>query len=268
MTPSALQPQMVNEELTMDRVRREGGLDAFKLKVLARCSVEHGFLLDVGSGSGKFLFQAKALFLDHAGIEITQECINFAQKELGLNIVYDVSAVKTNLSVVTFWHSLEHIPAEGIERLFARISVLSSQKTRIIISVPNANSLQHRVLREHYAFYDPHTHIHQFTSASLDMLLRKFGFQRCCTVFSFHYSAFGYLQGMLNCFNGIHNYLYYRKKRGLVFGLSRLRLFVYNIYNYFLAGAFLIPSLILSLFDYIFIEKGAVITVCYSREKQ
>lgn len=260
-------PFIINDILSEEAVRTIGSLDRFKQRILQRCLIENDFLLDVGSASGKFLYHNKAFFRRHMGIEVTDECADFARERLGLNIERDISGINGEISVATFWHSLEHIPVEEIGKIFKGINSNSSENTRVIISVPNNRSLQYALFKEGYAYYDLPSHLHQFSSGSLDLLMDKYGFEKVDSFYSFPYSIFGYLQGFLNKFNAIHNYLYYRKKRGWAFGKKKSELILYDIYNYLLSLFFVIPSFLLCIYDLARPERGGVITACYRKKR-
>lgn len=258
---------IINDILSEESVRMVGSLDRFKQRVLRKCLVKNDLLLDVGSASGKFLYHSKAFFRRHIGIEVTDECADFARNHLGLKIERDISMLDGEISVATFWHSLEHIPLEEIGKIFKGINSNSSEDTRVIISVPNNQSFQYALFKEGYAYYDLPNHLHQFSSGSLDLLMSKYGFEKSHNFYSFPYSVFGYLQGFLNKFNKIHNYLYYREKRGWAFGKKGSELILYDIYNYLLSLLFVIPSWLLCIYDIAKPERGGVITACYRKKR-
>ncbi|NJD77470.1 MAG: class I SAM-dependent methyltransferase [Candidatus Methanoperedens sp.] len=257
---------IINEILSVEGINKQGLLDKFKQKVLKKCTVTNDFLLDVGSASGKFLYHNKSFFKRCAGIEVTEECISFAKNHLGLEIVKDISEVTNNISVATFWHSLEHMSDENIQKILDVINSKSSDDTRVIISVPNNESLQYALFGDRYAYYDLQSHIHQFSVKSLDKLMEKYGFEKQCNFYSFPYSSFGYLQGFVNLVNPIHNYLYYRKKRGQTFTKSKGKILFLDIYNFLFLLLFILPSLLFSIHDLIHLDKGSVITACYKKK--
>lgn len=256
---------IVNDRLDQLGLDRPNALDRFKNAVLRRCVRSQAFLLDIGSASGRFLYQNRGGFERVLGIEVSPECVSFARK-IGLDIATDIAALHGPVSVVTFWHSLEHLPVEVIVAMLAKIRECSTAKTVIIVSVPNANSLQYSLLKEHYAFYDGAHHYHQFTPGSLDLLLAKYGFEHGTEYRSFSYASFGWLQGLLNLFNSRHDYLYYRMKRGWRFGLSPLHRLMLDAYNISLVCLLLAPCVVLTLHDLLRVKQGGVLTVCYQQK--
>jgi SAM-dependent methyltransferase len=262
---AALEP-IINDELTKRKIASFGQLDRFKRKILRACMTNNNVLLDVGSASGKFLYQNKQYFQNALGIEVTRECIDFARDQLKLVIHEDLAMVREPVSVATFWHSLEHIPADGIDRLLRELGRIAAPDIRVIISVPNGGSLQRTLFGERYAYYDPGSHAHQFTCRSLDHLMTNYGFVRERAFVSVAYAVFGSLQGLMNLFMNRHNYLYYRKKRGWTFDRSPGTLVLLDVYNYILAAFVLAPALLMIVIDSILPDKGAVLTVCYKKK--
>lgn len=256
----------MNDRLDRDDLDRPNSLDRFKKTLLCKCARSRAFLLDIGSASGRFLYQNRGEFEQSLGIEITPECVDFA-RGVGLHIETDLATLQRPLAVVTFWHSLEHIPADAIEMMFTKIRECSTEETIVLVSVPNAGSLQYSMLKERFAYYDVPHHLHQFTPLSLDTLMKKFGFTRHTEHGSFSYASFGWLQGLLNLFNSQHDYLYYRMKRGWMFGLSPKHRTFLDAYNLALASLLFIPSIVLTVYDLMLLRRGGVLTVCYQREK-
>lgn len=260
--------EIVNDQLSMDEIRSYGPLDRFKDRVLDTVALSHRVLLDIGSASGKFLTLNRNKFAEHLGIEVTPSCVEFSRTALGLTIATSFEGSKTPLSVVTMWHALEHIPIAVIPGLLSAIRKSSDTDTRVVISVPNAASFQYRWFGDSYPYCDKASHQHQFTPASLDLLMGSFGFVRERRFYSFPYSSFGYLQGLMNRCQKIHNYFYYRKKRGWDYGLSPTALQRKDLFNMLLAGFFLPVAVMLSLLDAVWKEKGAVITASYKAGNQ
>ena len=259
-------PEMNNDRLELTAIRRRTALDRFQAHVVAACARSDGLLLDVGSGSGRFLYHQRAHFRQLLGIEVSATSRRFAREQLGLRIETDLPRSLPDLSLVTFWHSLEHIPTAAAHALLEHIRAAAAPTTRVLVCVPNADSLQYRVFGENYAYYDLSQHLHQFTPDSLDRLLRMHGFIPERRFHAFAYAAFGYLQGLLNFGSSRHNYLYYRAKRGERFGLPVGQRAALDVWNYTLGAALLPLAAALTLYDRARFERAGVLTTCYRLE--
>lgn len=262
LSVSGAEVHIINDHLDRGDLEKRNALDRFKTKVLRQCVLSSAFLLDVGSASGRFIHQHRHDFEQSMGLEVTPECIAFS-RDLGLHIEQDLAALEHTVSTVTFWHSLEHIPAASQGELLKRIKERSDASTVVLVSVPNAESLQYRLLGARFAFYDVPAHLHQFTIGSLDTLMRRYGFEPASSHPSLPYAGFGWMQGLLNLVNTRHNYYYYRTKRGWDFGLSPVRRFFLDGYNLLLMVALAGPAAVLTLLDIVFPRYGGVVTRCY-----
>ena len=189
----------------------------------------------------------------------------FSQRKLKLHIEIDISTAPGPISTVSFWHSLEHLPHQTIANVFKHLSANTTDDAIMIISVPNCDSWQHKLLGSHYAFFDPQQHLHQFSMESLDQLLINYGFTKNKLFFSPPYSGFGWLQGMMNLFNKTHNYFYYRMKRGVPHSSGIIRQRLLDAYNIILALLLALPASIATACDYLNKKRGGVLTVCYQK---
>ena len=259
---TALREGIVNDRLDDVAFDKRNGLDRFKQAVLRRATRSKALLVDIGSASGRFLQQNRAAFDQAVGIEVTPACVAFA-RQLGLRIETDLAEVREPPTVVTFWHSLEHVPAEVIVAMLAQLQAQATPELVLLISVPNAASLQLAALKTGFAYYDIPHHLHQFSPESLDTLLGNYGFVRGRDFPSLSYASFGWLQGLLNLCNARHDYLYYRRKRGWDFGLSPFHRARLDAYNMALAGLFLAPAAALTLHDLVLHRRAGVLTVSY-----
>ncbi len=250
---------IVNDPVTYEDTNKRTGLDRFKRSVLKQVAKGHEITLaDIGSATGRFLFQNKDIIEEGWGVEVTPEALEFSRKTLGLNVVENAKELPPNLSVVTAWHSLEHIPERELLSVIENVASKLKQDGHFIISVPNADSNQYQWYGTSYAYYDMPNHLHQFTNTSLDLIMGNAGFQRTGNISSSQYNHFGHIQSILNVLTNSHNYLYYQLKRKQ--GSRNLFLDAANLL--FLPVALCIGTL-LTAFDLLKPQKQGVITACY-----
>lgn len=207
---------MLNDELDPGAVARDTALDRFQDAMLERFTRgrRRQRLVDIGSGSGRFLVRQRRKFAHATGVEITPEAVNFSRNALGLAIVDDISAVDGEIDVATAWHSLEHFPVSSLLTLLEALRARIAPGGCVIVSVPNSSSFQYRWFRRRYAFFDVPSHLHQFSHDSLRRLFAAHGFVCTGEAISWPYNVFGHVQALLNVVMPGHNYLYYRIKRG------------------------------------------------------
>ena len=139
-----------------------------------------GCLLDVGSGSGAFLAQMEALGWRAEGLEPDPEAVA-AARDAGLTVTHgtlrdlDTEEHSATFDAVTLSHVIEHLhdPAADlrmIRRLLKRGGLLW-------IATPNLEALGLRRFGRDWVNLDPPRHLVLFTSASLERLLRRSGFE-------------------------------------------------------------------------------------------
>lgn len=258
-----VQGYIVNDPLSERDAKSRSQLDRFKERVLHRFDPDppkEAQWVDVGSASGKYLYQNRARYSRALGLEITPEALAFSRNVLGLEVIEDVAQIPANTHVATAWHSLEHFPVAALEYVLEKLATGMLPGARFIVSVPNSASRQYRWFGSAFAFFDVPHHLHQFSPQSLDRLLARFGFRRIATVPSWPYNTFGYTQGLLNVLTGTHNYLYYRLKRRSLTPSLWLDL----------THAVLLPILLplgwgLGVLDALIPESQGVITACYEK---
>jgi hypothetical protein len=254
---------ILNDPLTKKDATRVTRLDRFKTKVLRRfdSSAIKVQLVDLGSGSGKFLYQNATNYKRAFGVEITPEAFEFSKNVLGLDIKKDILEVPRGTSVATAWHSLEHIPGPLLEDMLKALHINMINNSRLIISVPNGNSRQYRWFASAYAYFDVPNHLHQFTELSITMLMERCGFSHISTINSWPYNMFGYLQSLLNIFIKDHNYLYCRFKRRSLSPSTFLDIAHILLVPFIAPLAFLLTFL--DIFD---IKRQGVITLCFKKK--
>ena len=203
-----------NGLLTPEVVAARDSLTDSQVRLAVEAGARHGSLLDVGSGTGKFLHHARNRFADVTGIEVSGDSVRFAREKLHLRIVPGVDDTDGPFDVVTAWHSLEHIPGEALLDLVAGLRERCHADTRVLICVPNPDSAAARVFGGRWAFRDTEAHLHEFSRRSLDSLFARYGFQPVRVQRLWAYTFFAWVQTLCNAMPGPHNYLYYRLKRG------------------------------------------------------
>ncbi len=155
-------------------------------------------IIDFGCGTGGFLHQLKSKvnLASTQGVETDIASIKIA-KSLGLD-VYSTLDECSDSQIVTFWHSLEHLEVNTLERILGKLREKST--STIVVSVPNASSTQHLLMREKFCFFDKDHHWSQFSPMSLDRLFGEYGFELKKRVVILDYAIFSIIQTAMNRF--------------------------------------------------------------------
>lgn len=148
------------------------------IKKLASLS-EDFKILDIGCGSGLFLKSCKDAGINGAGIDVSNNALNFARNEFGLDVynksTEDLKNEGKRYDMITMWHVLEHI-TEPINEL-RKIKELLSPNGCLMIEVPNLNSIKFKLSGNKWKGGNhPLYHRSFFTSKTLRETLIKSGF--------------------------------------------------------------------------------------------
>lgn len=138
----------------------------------------HKNLLEIGSAYGFFLDLAKDCFEAILGIDITEDGVNYAQKELHLTSIHgdflkhDFCGKK--FDVACMWDTIEHLrnPDLYIEKLSRHM-----EKGAILaITTGDIRSLNARIKKDKWRLVHPPTHVHYFSKTTLTKLLNNYEF--------------------------------------------------------------------------------------------
>jgi len=135
-----------------------------------------GQLLDYGCGTGHFLAGAKKAGWQVTGLEPSARARQDATERVGQAIQQpEVLATLPagSFDIVTLWHVLEHVHTLN-ETLDQLIRALKPQG-KLLIAVPNVDSLDAQHYRQDWAAYDVPRHLYHFGPAAMRELLARHG---------------------------------------------------------------------------------------------
>lgn len=254
---------MNNEKMELAKVEKPDLKDRFQIGLVLRVAQACKELLDIGSGSGRFLFHIRRRFVKCLGIEVSSESVRFSRDKLELKIDTQLSDANVGKpSVITAWHSLEHIPTTVLFEMLETLSKASDHETRVVVSVPNRASLHFALFGARSAYYDAGNHLHQFSTRSMKMLFARFGFVPVSLHTSLGYSWIGAALSVPNLFT-THNYMYLSLRRRGVGHTIKDRLLIGVCVMAALAS--LLPTSLLYLFEKVFPARGGVLTIVFRK---
>lgn len=143
-------------------------------EIVAHCRPGQTALLDVGAGSGEFLYMARRCGFEIQGIEPHRGYAEYSRSDLGLPVEHatleEVRIAPSSLDVINLNHVLEHLPAP-LETLCQLNDWLRGDGL-LAVAVPDISACRHSpATRFHYA------HVHNFNARTLIALLIKAGFE-------------------------------------------------------------------------------------------
>ena len=142
-----------------------------KLSLINSFKAKEKTLLDIGAGTGDFLFTAKNKNWNVAGVEPNALARSKADKK-GIKLYDNLNKVlDKKFEVITLWHVLEHLP--NLENKIERIVSLLTDNGTLVIAVPNFKSYDAKHYGKHWAAYDVPRHLWHFSKNTIEKLFKK-----------------------------------------------------------------------------------------------
>ena len=136
-------------------------------------------ILDIGAGTGDFLFSAKKQNWIVAGVEPNAQARKLAL-EKGIDLQQNSGNFKeSTFDVISMWHVLEHVPDLDIQ--IKELKRLLKPGGIAVIAVPNFKSFDAEHYREFWAAYDVPRHLWQFSQAGITKLIESYNFKKLKT---------------------------------------------------------------------------------------
>lgn len=139
---------------------------------------DKGRLLDIGCGSGRYIYVLKENGWDVKGVDVGHT--NYGRSVLGLDIYegnfLDAGLQPKSFDAVTFWWTLEHM-YDPLAMLKEAYRVLKKGGVAVI-GVPNIDSLEAKIFKRHWFHLFLPKHLYQFSPDSLTKMLHKAGFKK------------------------------------------------------------------------------------------
>lgn len=132
-----------------------------------------GSVLDIGSGTGAFLNAMHTSGWNTTGIEPNAAARKIAVDTYGI-ASYETGKINElhsgSFDAITLWHVLEHV--HTLHEYIEMLKRLIKPEGKIIIALPNIQSVDFYFYREYWAALDVPRHLYHFTPSAIDFLLR------------------------------------------------------------------------------------------------
>ena len=154
-------------------------------------------VFEFGFGRGEMLVLFKKLGIDSTGCEINQVHVDKIKETANIVTYVKLENVPyEEYDMLIFYNSLEHLIQIDKYMKFAKKHL--GNKGTVIVTIPNFDSLQSRILKDKWVHLDTPRHLTHFTKDSLCKLMLKYDFKLIALKKgSIVYDAYGWLEGFL-----------------------------------------------------------------------
>lgn len=131
-----------------------------------------GSVLDIGSGTGAFLFTMNRAGWQTTGLEPDETARKKAKELYQLNLKSSgelFSLPEAGFDAITMWHVLEHV--HELHAYLKKLKELLKPGGKLFIAVPNYTCYDETVYKEFWAAYDVPRHLYHFSPKSMEKLL-------------------------------------------------------------------------------------------------
>ena len=130
-------------------------------------------ILDVGCGTGHFLQACKKNDWKINGVEPNEHARKQGEKLLKMPLTDSLQHFKTagKMGIISFWHVLEHIP--DLNETIDLAKKLLEKKGKLVIAVPNHESLDASFYKQYWAAFDVPRHLYHFSQRTMKELLKN-----------------------------------------------------------------------------------------------
>lgn len=136
--------------------------------------MQAGALLDIGAGTGAFLYAMQQRGWQVTGLEPDADARQLAFNKYKLNML-GADQLKDlppqHFDAITLWHVVEHI--HDLNAYFESIFALLKPGGKLFIAVPNYTSYDADYYQQHWAAYDVPRHLYHFSPVAMDLFLQK-----------------------------------------------------------------------------------------------
>jgi SAM-dependent methyltransferase len=179
-SPRIVAPTTRRSKWTAIGSRRPERANREKLRIVEAVAPERGLLLDIGCAAGDFLETARSAGWQVAGVEFDEKTARWVRENKGIDVrtgSAETLDLPANISVCTFWSSLEHLTEPRL--VLERALEFLAPGGFAVVFVPNFGCWESRLSGRHWPHLDIPRHLHQFERESLRRILEAAGYRVC-----------------------------------------------------------------------------------------
>ncbi len=137
-----------------------------------------GSILDIGCGSGKFLYEMKEKGWKVAGVEVNESAAAMGNEVAQLNIhggdLLTAGYNAESFDYIRSNHSFEHIT--NPDEVLTEVHRILKKDGKLLIGVPNIESFNGRLFKKYWWYLGAPVHPFNYSISTLSRILEKHGF--------------------------------------------------------------------------------------------
>jgi len=137
----------------------------WKFNLIKKYANKKNKILDYGSGKSEF-----SDYLNKRNFEV-----NSYEPILDNTNSSNVINQKQKYSIITLWHSLEHI--HDLSKALKQIRKSLDKKGYFFLAIPNIDAIEKKIFKKNWVAYDAPRHLYHFNEFTLNNLLVKYDFK-------------------------------------------------------------------------------------------
>lgn len=158
----------------------------FNMLLINIFSGKQGNLLEIGCGTGEFLFLARESGWNVSGFEPSSIACAYAKQKFGLNLINTFwspyyPGMSQVFDAVVFWHVLEHIP--NPVTFLEEVKTVLKPSGLLFFSVPNQKSYKNTIYGNTCPIYTEPDHFFHYSAGNLSLLVERASL-KAITIFS------------------------------------------------------------------------------------
>ncbi|WP_457615944.1 class I SAM-dependent methyltransferase [Lutibacter sp.] len=147
-----------------------------KLRLVNSFEFEEKKILDIGCGTGDFLFVCKNNGWNVVGVEPNEKARSISKSKLGAHttntLFTDIEELSNQtFDVITLWHVLEHV--YNLESYIKLLKKHLKPSGTLIIAVPNFMSFDALYYKKYWAAFDVPRHLWHFSQHAIRLLFKN-----------------------------------------------------------------------------------------------
>lgn len=167
----------MRDHYAANTLREHASFSAMLLDMFTR---KKGRLLEIGSGTGEFLWLAAAAGWQVHGVEPSAVACQYARSRYGLELSNakwgpDIAHQGECFEAVVFWHVLEHIPDPV--SFMSEMKRILAPEGRLMFSLPNVHSLTNALQGNASPIFTETDHLVHYAKEHIEALMQQCGYE-------------------------------------------------------------------------------------------